>query len=85
MMESSRKCAAAHLTRRIRWSSQLILTLLEIAQEMEELGLRGRDQQLELERRWKVVHPDLPSRGAALVQQLRRVRKRPSSVSSNKK
>ena len=74
-MESLSECTAAHLTTRIRWSLERIRTLLEISQAVDEAELRGRARVSEIQRRWAAVHPDLPSRYVALLQQLRRQRK----------
>ena len=76
-MESARVCPTpweAPERRRIQWRQKLKACLLSIDQGISS-DARGEARLQELKQEWNRVNPTLPSRGAALQQQLYRMQK----------
>ena len=75
-MDDSRERTATisgNTTVRITWTPARVLSLRNIAQAAE--GLKGKEKERVLQEKWLECHPELPTSGNALGQQLYRMRK----------
>ncbi len=75
-MVEPRRRAEGYVRSCVHWTPANCALLELIVKEVWDLPLRGKQRMYELERRWSLAYPQRPSRAAALLRQLQRIKAR---------